>query len=228
MTWQAYQEEAAEFFRSIGMEAETDATLQGVRTTHAIDVLVKSQHAGFEVTWLVECKKWNTRVSKLHVLALREIVADTGADRGILLSERGFQSGAIEAANLTNVQVTSLAESRVDSEHQISAMRLREIFDRNEACKVAYWDLPKADRIDHDLRPDVGEWGYSGTVVMSAVDEILAKSLRGRYPFELEGMPFYMLTDIARTMSSPMEAVRAADALVADLERRLKAAVEQA
>ena len=75
-----------------------------MRTTHDVDVVVRSKHVGFEILWLVECKHWKTSVSKLHVLGLREIVADTGADRGIALSESGFQSGAVEAANLTNVQ----------------------------------------------------------------------------------------------------------------------------
>src|SRR5688572_30087925 len=103
--WKDYQEEAASFFRSIGLNASTDASVKGVRTSHNIDVLVKSVHAGFDITWIVECKHWKTRVSKLHVLALREIVQDIGADRGILLSEEGFQSGAVEAATLTNVQV---------------------------------------------------------------------------------------------------------------------------
>src|ERR1044072_4291914 len=120
MTWKDYQEEAAEFFRSLGLEAQTDARVQGVCTQHDIDVLVKSHHARFEETWIVECKKWNTKMSKLHVLALREIVSDIGADRGILLSESGFQSGAIEAANLTNVQVTSLSEARIKSEHDVN------------------------------------------------------------------------------------------------------------
>src|SRR5215469_13423487 len=36
---------------------------------------------------------------KLHVLALREIVTDFGTDRGILVSESGFQAGAVEAAS---------------------------------------------------------------------------------------------------------------------------------
>jgi hypothetical protein len=110
--WKDYQEEAAALFRSMGLDATTDVTLQGVRTRHDIDVVVKSHHAGFDVTWLVECKHWKAPVSKLHVLALREIVSDLGADRGILLCEAGFQSGAIEAANLTNVQVTSLERVR--------------------------------------------------------------------------------------------------------------------
>lgn len=110
--WRDYQEGAAAFFRSIGLSAETDKTIIGVRTSHDVDVLVKSQHYGFEITWIVECKQWKSPVSKLHVLGLREIVADVGADREILLSEAGFQRGAKEAASLTNVQVTSLAEMR--------------------------------------------------------------------------------------------------------------------
>ena len=95
--WQQYQEEVASYFRSLGLDATTDVTITGVRTSHDVDVLVKSRHVGFDITWIVECKHWASPVSKLHVMALREIVADIGADRGILLSESGFQSGAIEA-----------------------------------------------------------------------------------------------------------------------------------
>ncbi len=35
-----------------------------------------------DIVWIVECKHWKTAVSKLHVLDLREIVSDIGADRG--------------------------------------------------------------------------------------------------------------------------------------------------
>ncbi len=93
--WAHYQEETAEFFRSIGLEANTNVTIRGVRTSHDVDVVVRSNHVGFDLLWLVECKYWKTPVSKLHVLALREIVSDIGADRGILMAERGFQSGVL-------------------------------------------------------------------------------------------------------------------------------------
>lgn len=122
---------------------------------------MRSHHVGFDVTWIVECKHWKTRVSKLHVLALREIVTDLGADRGILLSEGGFQSGAIEAATLTNVRVTSLLDVRETAKSEILSMRLRELYDRAETCRERYWDLPKDLRIKYGLRPDVGGPGYS-------------------------------------------------------------------
>ena len=64
------------------------------------------------------------------MLALRQIVAEVGADRGILLSEAGFQSVAVEAARLTNVHVTSLLDLRGTASADIIAMRLRELFDR--------------------------------------------------------------------------------------------------
>ena len=79
------------FFRNIGLEATTNQTVKDVRTKHAIDVYVKSHHVGFGGVWMVKCKHWNTPVSRLHVLALREIVAGLGADRGILLCEAGIQ-----------------------------------------------------------------------------------------------------------------------------------------
>src|SRR5262245_46606631 len=85
--WRAYQEEVAAFFRSIGLDAKTDARLQGTRTVHDVDVVVESSHVGFDLLWVVECKLWKEAVSKLHVLALRMIVQDLGADRGIIVSE---------------------------------------------------------------------------------------------------------------------------------------------
>lgn len=121
--WRAYQETVPAFFRSLGLEATTNFTINGVRTTHAIDVYVKSFHVGFDVVWIVECKQWTKKVTKLHVLALREIVTDVGADRGILLSEKGFQSGALEAATLTDVRVMSLAQLRGAAGADIMAMR---------------------------------------------------------------------------------------------------------
>lgn len=89
--WQEYKEEAAALFRSLGLEATTDERLDGVRGAHDVDVVVRSRRAGLEQFWVVECKWRRRRVEKLHVTALAEIVRDVGADRGVLLSEVGFQ-----------------------------------------------------------------------------------------------------------------------------------------
>lgn len=219
--WREYQEAAAAFFRSLGLDATTDVRVQGVRTVHDVDVLVKSRHAGFEAKWIVECKFWNARVSKLHVLALREITSDTGADRGILLSESGFQSGAAEAAALTNVHLTTLEHLRTEAIDGVCRMRLTELYDRVEACRELYWSLPKGRRIEHGLRPDVAEDGYSGAAVISFAEDLLRKGLRGVYPFETDFMWRHANRVEHETVISPLALVEILDPLVTDLEARL-------
>jgi restriction system protein len=222
-TWQEYQLEVAEFFRSLGIAATTDHVVHGVRTSHAIDVYVKSHQVGFDVVWIVECKHWSTRVTKLHVLALREIVADLGVDRGILLCEVGFQSGALEAAALTNVHLTSLACLQGTASAEFTAMRLRELFDHAEACRVRYWDLPKDARIQAGLRPDTGDFGYSGNIIIELASDLLARALRGSYPIILDSMQVLAIFGENRQFVSATEIVSVVESLLVDLEARLAA-----
>ncbi|WP_288739459.1 restriction endonuclease [uncultured Rheinheimera sp.] len=227
LNWKNYQEKVADFFRSLGLDAETDATVQGVRTKHNVDVLVKSHHAGFDVTWIIECKHWKSKVSKLHVLALREIVQDTGADRGILLAEKGFQSGAIEAANLTNVQVTSLENVGKSASTAINSMKLRDLFDRSVWCKKEYWDIPKAFRVESGLRPGLGYGvGYSGDWVVKAVEDLISKGFRGDFPCSSdetlqiisEGV---MGLKMPKEFLSLLELIHFIETLIVDLEKRI-------
>ena len=180
MDWKNYQEKTAEFFRSIGLEADTNVTIKGIRTKHDIDVLVKSNYVGFDITWIVECKYWNSRVSKLHVLALREIVNDTGADRGILITENGFQSGAKEASILTNVELTSLECLKKSASNNFYAMKLQDLSIRLLSCKEKYWEIPKKTRIEVGLRPDYH--GYSGDWVIQVCEDIANRAFSRQFP----------------------------------------------
>lgn len=221
INWKDYQEEAAAFFRGLGLDAKTDVRVKGVRTHHDVDVVVRSQHVGFDITWLVECKHWQTPVSKLHVLALREIVADVGADRGILLCEAGFQSGAVEAATLTNVRATSLVSLQQTAAADIVAMRLREFNDQAIDCKRRYWDIPKEKRIELGLRPDVGAIGYSGARAVECAEELVSKGLRGVFPFDCESGGAWVMFNGQKTFNTPAEVVAALEPLLADLEALL-------
>lgn len=219
--WKKYQEDAAAYFRSLGLNASTDVTVKGARTSHDIDVLVTSHYVGFDITWLVECKCWKTPVNKLHVLALREIVSDVGADRGILLSESGFQSGAKEAASLTNIQVTSIADVRESASNSIYAMRLRDLYDRVGICKDRYWDIPKSERINYGLRADVGEHDYSGARVIDMCVDLLTRAFRGSYPFQSEDIGVFIQFGKNKNFESPQEIVEFLEHKVSELEKKL-------
>ncbi|WP_406636932.1 restriction endonuclease [Pseudarthrobacter quantipunctorum] len=180
--WRDYQEEAAEFFRELGLEAETDARVEGVRTAHDVDVLVTFNHAGLSLKWLVECKHWKRRVSKLHVLGLREIVSDVGADRGILLAEKGFQRGSSEAAVKSNVSLTSLADLRQTASDALNQQRLNAFPRRLAEAHISYWSISKSDRIDLGIRHDIGDVGFHGGIVLMIAQDVLLSSLAGKFP----------------------------------------------
>ncbi|MCA1360814.1 restriction endonuclease [Bradyrhizobium sp. IC3069] len=125
--WKQYQEHAAALFRELGCEATTDLEVQGVRGKHLVDVSVRFSRFGLHLHWIIECKFWKSAIPKEKVLALKSIVEDVGADRGILVSESGHQSGAIEAARLTNITLISLEGLRSAARADLLVLGLADI-----------------------------------------------------------------------------------------------------
>lgn len=221
--WQEYQEDAAIYFRSLGLNAETDTTIPGARTKHDIDVLITFEHVGVEIKWLVECKHWKSSISKLHVMALREIVADVGPDRGILLSESGYQSGAHGAATLTNIQLSSIAELKASTAATINSVRLVELLDRVARAKDRYWDIPKEERIRAGLRFGFAEHNYSGAQVVDLCSDLLTRACSGIYPFQSETLGAFTHFGPEKYFESPSEVIAVVEEKLSDLEARLDA-----
>jgi restriction system protein len=229
--WSDYQEETADFFRSIGLEATTNETVKGVRTSHDVDVVVRTNHVGFNLLWLIECKHWSRPVSKLHVLALREIVVDTGADRGIMMAENGYQSGALEAAQLTNVQLTSLAELSVTASSALYAAQLQLFQERAEECLARYWNLDKETRIAYGLRPPAPAPGYSGDVVVRAVQAALNSALRGKLPIAcsdpVDALSIQVANPTLLSAKTVTELIDIVIPMITELEERLNVAYRE-
>jgi hypothetical protein len=96
-----------------------DHAVTGARGTHNVDVWVTFKYLDLEIKWLIECKFWQTPVPKAAVLTLQQIAQDIGADRAFLLSEIGFQSGAVKVTHNTNVTLTSLDDLRENAQKEI-------------------------------------------------------------------------------------------------------------
>jgi hypothetical protein len=69
-TWQDYQQQAADFFRRLGLSAHVEKKVEGVRGSHDIDVYVEGNYKGIEFKWVVECKAWGSNIPKEKVMAL--------------------------------------------------------------------------------------------------------------------------------------------------------------
>lgn len=141
MNWKQYQEQTAEFFRSLECQADVDTTVAGARAEHNIDVWVRFRKFGIETKWVIECKYWNSAVPKEKVLALRSVVEDVGADKGILISVAGFQSGAVRASQKTNITLTDLDELKETAREDLVSSVLHRIETKAVEVKYALHDL---------------------------------------------------------------------------------------
>lgn len=228
MDWNDYQERVAELFRALGLEAETNVRLSGARGVHDIDVVVRSTHGGMALLWLVECKLWKRRISKLHVLALQRITEDIGADRGLILSESGFQSGARSVAANSNLTLTSIGELSETTGLAADKVTLANLGPRIDACERRYWSHSKATRIAYELRGhytrDIyGNKTFHGAWVIDAARDAYLAAVTERLPVDSNSILAF--PELMSIRSLP-DLVKWLQEKVLDLEERLDAAEE--
>ena len=108
-TWKELQDFVAMLLNQAGYSATSPCTIDTVRGKVEVDVLVESPDPLVKKI-ICECKFWSSPVTKEKVHAFRTVVNDSGASIGLLISQNGFQSGAIEAAKLSNVKLVSWSD----------------------------------------------------------------------------------------------------------------------
>lgn len=181
--WKQYQEDCASFFRHLGLSAEVEKIVDGARGTHAIDIVISGVISGIPITWIVECKAWKTNIPKDKVLTLLSIVQDTGADKGILLSEIGFQSGAILNAKNTNLLLTSLDDLKEQVKESLNESIIANI----------HWRLRRIQGRLHDLHDDKlskRSIHIDQLVKIMNIDLAFDRAIRGEYPVLYCCIPF--------------------------------------
>jgi len=144
--WRELQNLVAKIFNELGCSAETDKTIKTVRGIVSVDVFVKDPSHSPALVFLCECKYWSSSIPKTVVHAFRTVVADFGANLGYLISKLGFQSGALEAAHNSNVELVTWTEFQsVFYERWVQTMTER-LFEPADAI-FDYMDV-LADRMD--------------------------------------------------------------------------------
>ncbi len=79
-----------------------------------VDVTV---HTADGRTILFECRRCSRRATKDHIRAFAGKVANLGANEGILVNCKGFQSGAIKAANYLKIGMATLDPNATENEY---------------------------------------------------------------------------------------------------------------
>ena len=186
--WFKFQEDIKNHFSSLGADSETNVRVQGVRTCHDIDIFVKNRFLGENITWIIEAKHWKSKVTKAQVLTLRSIVDDIGADRGFIISLAGFQSGAFEAANNTNVKLKTFDELKVDTKGLIETEILKTYYKRLLLLEDRYWSHSKRLRIEYGLRHEVMDLSmqFTGQQLLTTARTAIMAAEERKYPIQLE------------------------------------------
>ena len=109
-SWKDLQVQVARILKECGLTAEVERSLKTARGTVNVDVYAVDDTQMPPPVCLCECKHWSTPVTKEKVHAFRTVVADFGASWGFLVSSAGFQSGAYEAAEFSNVRLMNWEE----------------------------------------------------------------------------------------------------------------------
>jgi restriction system protein len=104
-TWQDLETRVAQILREVSLRVEQKKLLATARGTVEIDVYAEDESIKPAVTTLVECKYWKRPVPQTVVHAFRTVVADSGANVGLIVSLSGFQAGAESAASLSNIHL---------------------------------------------------------------------------------------------------------------------------
>lgn len=172
MTWRQLQEETGKFFRNLGCDAQVEALVVGARAEHKIDVWVRFRKFGIEIKWVIECKNWNSPVPKEKVLALKAIVEDVGADRGILISATGFQPGAVRASQKTNITLTDLDELKETAREDLIGSVLHRIEIRVIQLKYDFHNLYTVKRTGQHSWISTSLPGVDAAAVMRALGSL--------------------------------------------------------
>jgi hypothetical protein len=108
--WQALEEMIHQAFTEMGYVSKRAHKLETVRGTVEIDVHAVKASTPIPTTVLCECKYWDKPVPQNVIHAFRSVCSDAGAHFGLIISRKGFQSGAEKSRAGTNVHLMDFAD----------------------------------------------------------------------------------------------------------------------
>ena len=108
--WKDLQDKVNYIFNCIGLHSEKEKLVETPRGTTELDVFAIDPGSIDKIKYIVECKNWNNKVPKTIVHAFTTVMYETGSNIGYIISKKGFQKGAIEYTNSTNIKLFTYEE----------------------------------------------------------------------------------------------------------------------
>lgn len=112
--WKDLEVRVAKIFSDMGFTSEVEKDIKLVRGKVNVDVFASRKHFQTTEIHIAECKHWTTAVPKSVVHSFRTILADSGANTGYIISRNGFQEGAHEAVENSNIELFDFEEFQTE------------------------------------------------------------------------------------------------------------------
>lgn len=104
--WKDLQVKVSELFKELGYNTFVNHKVILANGGHAdVDVYAEMGNSPLAQKILFECKFWESDVPRAIVQSFKMDVQEAGANFGIVVSKKGFQSGSYHGINLTTVKL---------------------------------------------------------------------------------------------------------------------------
>ena len=113
-------------------------------------------------------------------------VGEAGADKGIIVSKEGFQSGADEAVKNSNILLRTFEELKKETEHYSLTNILSSYEKRFNILEARYWSHSKQIRQKYNLRGYIEDnIEFSGSLLLTKIRSVIENIKKVSYPINL-------------------------------------------
>jgi hypothetical protein len=156
--WQELEDRVQQVLAECGCQAERGKSVALPRGSVDVDVYALDTTRQPNLIVVCECKQWGTPVPKTVVHAFRTIMDEIGAHVGFIISAKGFQAGALEAARNTNIELLSWEEFQTRFfDRWFDAMRVKLAAVADKVFDYADYFHPRTTSVLHAIPARVEE-----------------------------------------------------------------------
>lgn len=116
ITWQEYERLVKDIYEALGQAAGVEIECWGAKCRikdrdgifRQIDVVTKHSDGVNQYRTLISCKNWNRKIGSAHVTEMAKLVDDTDANKGVIVSAKGFSEPAKQKAEANGIGLVEL------------------------------------------------------------------------------------------------------------------------
>jgi hypothetical protein len=108
--WQELQDKVCLLLNQVGFEAETNKKVSVPRGNIDLDVYAVDPNSIDKIEYIIECKNWEHRIPQTIIHSFTSVMNETGGNIGYIISKNGFQKGAFDFVENTNIKILTFEQ----------------------------------------------------------------------------------------------------------------------